>query len=197
MPSPSLSGSGQPSSSWKPSLSSASFGHLSAASGMPSLSLSGIGAAVVVLEAVLVLGLGRALVGRVGRRRPGRCPDRGSRRRPGSRPCPRARSGTCRRRPAMPSLVAVVRTGGSSTTFSAACDRTPCRSRAAPRSRRRAVVVSSTGTGCARRRAGPSRSRRGTSRRRRRRASGRFLGDDVLFLPSITVICRRRRARTG
>src|SRR5262245_56085210 len=40
MPSPSLSGSGQPSSSWKPSLSSGSFGHLSSASGMPSPSLS-------------------------------------------------------------------------------------------------------------------------------------------------------------
>src|ERR1044071_7145815 len=43
MPSPSLSGSGQPSSSWKPSLSSGSSGHLSAASGMPSPSLSGSG----------------------------------------------------------------------------------------------------------------------------------------------------------
>src|ERR1700690_4010419 len=40
MPSPSLSGSGQPSSSWNPSLSSGSLGHLSSASGMPSWSLS-------------------------------------------------------------------------------------------------------------------------------------------------------------
>src|SRR5215212_882472 len=39
-PSPSLSGSGQPSSSWKPSLSSGSIGHLSLASGTPSPSLS-------------------------------------------------------------------------------------------------------------------------------------------------------------
>src|SRR5689334_8993297 len=43
MPSRSLSGSGQPSSSSKPSLSSGSFGHLSLTSGMPSLSLSGSG----------------------------------------------------------------------------------------------------------------------------------------------------------
>src|SRR6266513_535890 len=43
MPSLSLSGSGQPSSSSKPSLSSGSFGHLSVLSGMPSLSLSGSG----------------------------------------------------------------------------------------------------------------------------------------------------------
>src|SRR3954463_11015466 len=39
----SLSGSGQPSLSSKPSLSSGSFGHLSATSRMPSLSLSGSG----------------------------------------------------------------------------------------------------------------------------------------------------------
>ena len=57
-----------------------------------------VGAAVVVLEAVLGLGLDRALVVRRRGRRRRRCPDRGSRRRPGSRPCPRARSGTCRRR---------------------------------------------------------------------------------------------------
>src|SRR2546430_1969409 len=43
MPSLSLSGSGQPSSSWKPSLSSGSFGHLSFTSAMPSASLSGSG----------------------------------------------------------------------------------------------------------------------------------------------------------
>src|SRR5215813_9934815 len=43
IPSPSLSGSGQPSSSWKPSRSSGSFGHLSTVSGMPSPSLSGSG----------------------------------------------------------------------------------------------------------------------------------------------------------
>src|SRR5689334_6610085 len=43
MPSLSLSGSGQPSSSSKPSLSSASFGHLSTLSASPSWSLSGSG----------------------------------------------------------------------------------------------------------------------------------------------------------
>src|SRR5207237_447046 len=43
MPSLSLSGSGQPSSSSNPSLSSGSFGHLSSLSRMPSLSLSGSG----------------------------------------------------------------------------------------------------------------------------------------------------------
>ena len=43
MPSLSLSGSGQPSSSSKPSLSSGSFGQLSKSSGMPSPSLSGSG----------------------------------------------------------------------------------------------------------------------------------------------------------
>src|SRR4051812_42208000 len=42
-PSLSLSGSGQPSASSKPSLSSGSFGHLSSLSRMPSLSLSGSG----------------------------------------------------------------------------------------------------------------------------------------------------------
>ena len=63
-PSLSLSGSGQPSSSSKPSLSSGSFGHLSPWRR---------------------------------RCRPCRCRGRGSRRRPGSRPCPRARAGTCRR----------------------------------------------------------------------------------------------------
>src|SRR5262249_37138326 len=42
-PSLSLSGSGQPSSSSKPSVSSGSFGHLSVTSGMPSVSLSGSG----------------------------------------------------------------------------------------------------------------------------------------------------------
>src|SRR3954471_109864 len=42
-PSLSLSGSGQPSSSSKPSLSSGSSGHLSVASAMPSVSLSGSG----------------------------------------------------------------------------------------------------------------------------------------------------------
>ena len=62
MPSLSLSGSGQPSSSWKPSLSSGSFGHLSACVGDAVLVVVGIGAAVLVLEAVLVLGLVRALV---------------------------------------------------------------------------------------------------------------------------------------
>src|SRR5262249_10435852 len=39
----SLSGSGQPSASWKPSLSSGSLGQLSSTSWMPSLSLSGSG----------------------------------------------------------------------------------------------------------------------------------------------------------
>src|SRR6266567_4077453 len=43
MPSLSLSGSGQPSSSSNPSLSSGSFGHRSSTSRMPSLSLSGSG----------------------------------------------------------------------------------------------------------------------------------------------------------
>src|SRR6478736_1590510 len=42
-PSLSLSGSGQPSASSNPSLSSGSLGHLSVLSGMPSLSLSGSG----------------------------------------------------------------------------------------------------------------------------------------------------------
>src|SRR4029077_15595455 len=41
--SPSLSGSGQPSSSWNPSRSSGSFGHLSLTSGTPSASLSASG----------------------------------------------------------------------------------------------------------------------------------------------------------
>ena len=77
-----------------------------------------IGAAVVVLEAVLVLGLVRALVrARRGCRRR-RCPDPGSRRRPGSRPCPRARSGTCPSSSGMPSpSVSFGAVGGS--TFSA------------------------------------------------------------------------------
>ena len=57
MPSLSLSGSGQPSSSSKPSLSSGSFGHLSVGVGDAVLVVVGIGAAVLVLEAVLVLGL--------------------------------------------------------------------------------------------------------------------------------------------
>ena len=56
----------------------------------------GIRAAVLVLEPVLVLGLVRGTCpSRRGCRRC-RCRDRGSRRRPGSRPCPRARRGTCR-----------------------------------------------------------------------------------------------------
>ena len=57
MPSPSLSGSGQPSSSWKPSRSSGSLGHLSLRVGDAVAVVVGVGAAVVVLEAVLVLGL--------------------------------------------------------------------------------------------------------------------------------------------
>ena len=56
----------------------------------------GIGAAVLVLEAVHVLRL-RSGTGRTRRGcRRCRCRDRGSRRRPRSRPCPRDRSGTCR-----------------------------------------------------------------------------------------------------
>ena len=52
-----MSGSGQPSSSSKPSLSSGSFGALVLIVGDAVLVVVGIGAAVVVLEAVLVLGL--------------------------------------------------------------------------------------------------------------------------------------------
>ena len=54
--------SGQPSASWKPFLVSGSFGHLSSTSGMPSLIVVGIGAAVGVLEAVEVLRIVGALV---------------------------------------------------------------------------------------------------------------------------------------
>ena len=90
--------SGQPSSSWKPLMVSGSFGHLSSLSGTPSLSLSGSGQPSSSWNAVHVLGLVRALVEAVGDRRRCRCRDRGSRPRPGSRPCPRARSGTCRSR---------------------------------------------------------------------------------------------------
>ena len=54
-------GSGQPSSSWKPSLSSGSFGHLSGVRDAVAVVVR-IRAAVLVLEAVLVLGLVRALV---------------------------------------------------------------------------------------------------------------------------------------
>ena len=63
-----------------------------------------IGAAVVVLEAVEVLGLVRGTCRRCRGCRRRRCRDRGSRRRRGSRPCPRARGRTgpwsprCRRR---------------------------------------------------------------------------------------------------
>ena len=114
MPSPSLSGSGQPSSSWKPSLSSASVGHLSASSGMPSPS-----------------GVLRRL-------------DRPSRR---------------------------------------SCGRTPCRWRAGLRSRpSRRCPTRSAGTGCDRRRGGPSRCRRGTSRRCPRRARVGVLRDHVLVV---------------
>ena len=61
----SLSGSGQPSSSSKPSLSSGSMRALVVDVGDAVGVVVGIGAAVVVLEAVLVLGLERALVLRV------------------------------------------------------------------------------------------------------------------------------------
>ena len=66
MPSLSLSGSGQPSSSWKPSASSGSFGQLSKLVGDAVGVVVGIGAAVGVLEPVLVLRLVRALVDPVG-----------------------------------------------------------------------------------------------------------------------------------
>jgi len=62
MPSPSLSRSGQPSSSWKPSLSSGSFGHLVDGVRDAVAIVVEIRAAILVLEAVLVLRLIRALV---------------------------------------------------------------------------------------------------------------------------------------
>ena len=52
MPSPSLSGSGQPSSSWKPSLSSGSPGQRSFGSTKPSPSVSGLFGSVVVVGSV-------------------------------------------------------------------------------------------------------------------------------------------------
>ena len=58
--------SGQPSSSWKPFLVSGWSGHLSLRVEHAVAVVVRIRAAVVVLEAVLVLGLVRALVGRVG-----------------------------------------------------------------------------------------------------------------------------------
>ena len=62
MPSLSLSSSGQPSASSKPSLSSATSGQWSTLSAMPSSVVVVVGAAIRVLEAVLVFGDVRTLV---------------------------------------------------------------------------------------------------------------------------------------